>query len=68
MRIQIVEVPRRSWRWGHRAELRVRRDDDPRPLKGRGCHEGLVACHTVDARYSGPRSHLGQLLDYYRGQ
>jgi len=60
----LVGVPNRSWRYGQRAELRIRRIDDDRPLKGRGCYDGLVACVTdLDRRYTGPRSRLGMILE-----
>lgn len=58
----VVGIPRRSWKWGHRAELRIRLRDDDRPMKGRGYWDGLVLCEEVDARYYGPRSRLGKLL------
>ena len=68
-RYRIVDVQSRSWRWGRRAELRIRDASDPRPLYGRGCYDGSVV-HEVDRRYRGPQSRLGQLLDKYglRGQ
>lgn len=64
-RAMVVGIPQRSWKWGHRAELRIRHIDDERPLKGRGCYDGLLHCYEVDARYYGPRSRLGYLLSSF---
>lgn len=65
-RAALVAVPNRSWHWARRSELRVRRADDPRPLKGKGCHAGLYRLHEdLDARYVGPRSELGRTLAQY---
>jgi hypothetical protein len=64
-RAAIVGIPQRSWKWGHRAELRIRRSTDDRPLKGRGYRQGLLFCREVDARYLGPRSKLGKLLQEF---
>lgn len=49
-------------KWAHAAELRIRDINDKRPLKGRGCHDGLLACYKVDTRYNGPKSYYGQIL------
>lgn len=59
--ISIVGVPSRSWKWGHRCEVRVHRIGvDP---KGRGYHERCEAVYgDYDARYRGARSALGQKL------
>jgi hypothetical protein len=69
MRIAVVSISASGlgkWgRYAHAAELRVRHDGDLRPLKGRGCHDGLAACHKVDTRYDGPRSNYGKLLRHY---
>ena len=65
-RAALVNVPNRSWRYGQRAELRVRRIDDDRPLKGRGCYDGLVARECdLDTRYTGPRSRTGMVLEHW---
>ena len=69
LKYAVVGIPKSGlgkWgRYAHAAELRIRRSEDPRPLKGRGCYDGLVACHVVDTRYSGPRSAFGKLLRKY---
>jgi hypothetical protein len=66
IRYDVVSIPTYGlgkWgRYAHAAELRIRKADDPRPLKGRGCHDGLLACYRVDTRYQGPRSYYGKLL------
>lgn len=66
IRFAVVAIPKSGlgkWgRYAHAAELRIRSADDDRPLRGRGCHDGLLACYRVDTRYWGPRSRYGQLL------
>ena len=69
LRYAVVGTPKSGlgkWgRYARAAELRIRAIDDARPLKGRGCHVGLLACHVVDTRYTGPRSAYGKLLRQY---
>jgi len=65
-RAVLAHVPKRSWKWAHRAELRIRRLDDDRPLTGRGCYEGLVfLVEDLDTRYCGPMSKLGSTLNFW---
>lgn len=62
LRAALVNVPHGNWRWGYRAELRVRPIGDNRPLKGRGCYEGSSIFWDLDTRHMGPRSRTGALL------
>ena len=70
IRYAIVSIPSSGlgkWgRYARPAELRIRYADDDRPLKGRGCHDGLLACYRVDTRYAGLNSHYGKLLKLWR--